>query len=1019
MKLHFEPDLPHQRDAIRAVCDLFAGHRPEPNLFTVRQPVVGGTADMFQSTGGYGNALKLLPDELLENLQQVQMRSELRPSAELKKDDYSFTVEMETGTGKTYVYLRTILQLNKEYGFTKFVIVVPSVAIKEGVLSTLKSTREHFAAEFPGLLYDFFAYDSADIQLVRDFATKSTVQIMLTTVGAINKFGDEAAARAEEVDEGKRRAKSANVMYRVNERTGDDRPIDVIAGTRPIVIVDEPQSVYGGLDGKGGKALKKMAPLCTIRYSATHIDKENMIYRLDAIDAYQQELVKQIAVASPKLLDGQNQAYVRVISVSYAGKSRVPSARIEVDAARSASVVRTELHVSGGEDLEELTGRTLYQGYRIGEIIADKGNECIQLLSDGQERYLAEGEEIGGLGANQFERLMLRKTIEVHLKNELRLKSQGIKVLSLFFIENVSDYRKYLDDGTPVKGELAVLFEEEYSKVAKQPMYRTLFNDVDLVSTAAQVHDGYFSVDKRVHSPFDGDRELAKTASRELLDGTTFNLIMRDKERLLKFETPLKFIFSHSALKEGWDNPNVFQICNLRHMEGERQRRQTIGRGLRICVNQKGIRVRDTNVNTLTVIAREGYAEFAEKLQKELEDPKTGIGIKFGIVDTFQFSGIAVEDGAGNLKPLGDEQSKALFTDLQTKGYLDKSGKITSQLRRALRDDRVDIPDEFQAQRERIVKLLTKLAGKLDIKDSDNQIHLHPNRVILDGNDFQELWNRIKHQTVYRVKVDTDKFVAACLDQLSKLDNVPVARVIWEQVDLEMTLAGVSTANLSESSAPPLGNLGIELPDLLTDLEDATGLTRRTLLRIVIESGRLEQFRSNPRFFVDMFAKILNRQKKLALVEGIRYQRLGGEAYYAQELFDKGVFTGYLQELHNSRKAVFDQFNCDSDVERRFAEKLDGNDNVKVYAKLPSWFKIPTPLGPYNPDWAVLIDTAEGQRLYLVAETKGTNLLGELRATEEAKILCGKAHFEALRVAGDTSIRFQHGDTLDYVLGQL
>jgi type III restriction enzyme len=626
MKLHFEPNLDYQLQAIEAVCDLFRGQEICRTEFTVTRDVAHpqGRLAFAESDLGVGNRLTLLDDELLKNLADIQLRHGLPPSDTLASGD--FTVEMETGTGKTYVYLRTIFELNKRYGFTKFVIVVPSVAIKEGVYKSLQITEEHFKGLYAGVPFDYFLYDSAKLGQVRNFATSSSIQIMVVTVGAINK-------------------KDVNNLYKDSEKTGGEKPIDLIKATRPIVIVDEPQSVDGGLEGRGKEALDAMSPLCTLRYSATHVDKHHMVYRLDAVDAYEKRLVKQIEVASATVEDAHNKPYVRLVSVT--NRRGTVSARAELDMQTAGGGVRRqEVTVQDGDNLEQTTGRALYADCRIGEIRVAKGDEYLELRVSGGELILRPGGAWGDVGALAVQREMIRRTIREHLEKEKRLRPQGIKVLSLFFIDEVAKYRSYDANGNSVKGDYARIFEEEYRRAANLPDYRTLFQEVDLTRAAVEVHNGYFSIDKKGGWTDTAENNQANRDNAE----RAYNLIMKEKEKLLGFDTPLKFIFSHSALKEGWDNPNVFQICTLRDIQNERERRQTIGRGLRLCVNQQGERVRGFEVNTLTVVAMESYEHFAENLQKEIEQDT---GIRFGVVEPHQFAGITVAGPNGSTAPLG------------------------------------------------------------------------------------------------------------------------------------------------------------------------------------------------------------------------------------------------------------------------------------------------------------------------------------------------------------------------------
>lgn len=984
MKLHFESNLDYQHAAIEAVCDLFRGQEICRTEFTVSiqgtRTVVGqgelgltggsfsqGELGLVQNELGVGNRLTLLDDEILENLQEIQLRNGLRPSPSLSSGD--FTVEMETGTGKTYVYLRTAFELNKRYGFSKFVIVVPSVAIKEGVYKTLQITEDHFRSLYAGVPVEYFMYDSGKPERVRNYATSQHIQIMVVTVGAINK-------------------QDVNNLYKDSEKTGGEKPIDLIRATRPVVIVDEPQSVDGGLQGRGKEALGLMNPLCTLRYSATHADKHHQVFRLDAVDAYERELVKQIEVASAGIDGEHNKAYARLVSVS--NRTNRIRAVVELDVQRGTTVSREEVTVQAGDDLEQVTGRPLYEGYLVDDIGCRKGDEYLQLSN--QESPLRIGEAIGGVDEDAVKRQMIRRTIEEHLDKELRLRPQGIKVLTLFFIDVVEHYRKYDSNGAPIKGKYAAMFEAEYKAVAAKPKFRSLFQEIDLGLEAAEVHDGYFSIDKKGKwlDTDEGNQTNRDNAER------AYNLIMREKEKLLGFETKLKFIFSHSALREGWDNPNVFQICALREMGTERERRQTIGRGLRLCVNQDGERQRGFGVNTLTVVATESYQDFADNLQKEIE---ADTGIRFGIVETHQFAAIAVKDETGEAKPLGVEKSEAIWAHLKASGFVDAKGKVQDALRTALKNKTLTLPEEFASQQAEVAEILKKLAGGLTVKNADDRKQIKTRQAVLASPEFKALWDRIKHKTTYRVMFDNEALIASCIQAIKELSPVTKTRLQWRKADLAIGKGGVE-ANETGASAPiVLEEQDIELPDLLTELQDRTQLTRKSLVRILNESERLDDFKKNPQQFIDLVADIVNRAKRMALVDGIKYQRIGDDAYYAQELFNQEELTGYLKNMLPATKAVYEYVVYDSvGVEKGFAEDMEKNEAVKVYAKLPGWFRVPTPLGTYNPDWAVLVEVDGKEQLYFVVETKGSLFDEDLRDKESAKIKCGRAHFEALAV---------------------
>ena len=984
MKLHFEPNLDYQLQAIEAVCDLFRGQEVCRTEFTVVRNAADAQAGLgfAESDLGTGNRLNLPDEEIFANLNDVQLRNGLSPSAALDSGD--FTVEMETGTGKTYVYLRTIFELNKRYGFTKFVIVVPSVAIKEGVYKSLQITDDHFRALYSGAPFEYFLYDSAKLGQVRNFATSPQIQIMVVTVGAINK-------------------KDVNNLYKDSEKTGGEKPIDLIRATRPILIVDEPQSVDGGLQGRGREALVAMNPLCTLRYSATHANEHHMVYRLDAVDAYERKLVKQIEVASATVKDAHNKPYVRLVSTR--NQRGTISAKVELDMETTTGVRRREAMVQDGDDLEQTTGRAIYHNCRIGEIRVKTGDEFVELRVPGGEHFLRLGEAYGDVDTLAVQREMIRRTIREHFDKEKRLRPQGIKVLSLFFIDAVDRYRQYDDAGHPVKGDYARIFEEEYQRLAKHPDYQSLFD----AASAKDVHNGYFSIDKKGGWTDTAENNQSNRDNAE----RAYNLIMRDKEKLLSLETPLKFIFSHSALREGWDNPNVFQICTLRDIRTERERRQTIGRGLRLCVNQKGERQRGFGVNMLTVIATESYEEFAENLQQEIE---TDTGIRFGVVETHQFAAIPVVGADGQTTALGSEASKNVWDHLKAEGYIDATGRIEDALRVALEDDTLSVPEEFAEQHQEIAKVLRKLAGRLTIKNADERCSIRPRRAVLHSPEFKALWDRIKHKTTYRVEFDNQDLLVQCIKALDDAPPIPRPRLQWRKADIAIGQSGVEATEREGAASVVLDEDDIELPDVLTELQDRTQLTRRSIQRILCESARLADFKRNPQQFIELAAQAINRCKCLALVDGVKYQRLGDEYYYAQKLFENEELTGYMKNiLSDATKSVYDQVVYDSEIEKSFAEELANSTEVKVYAKLPGWFTVPTPLGSYNPDWAVLVEKDEGERLYFVVETKASLFASDLRYAERAKIECGKAHFAALNVS-ESPAHYRIARSLDDLL---
>ncbi|HNP50535.1 MAG TPA: DEAD/DEAH box helicase family protein [Nitrosomonas nitrosa] len=1009
MKLHFEDDLDYQKAAIESVVSLFKGQEISRSEFTVMfQPNLSSSPTLSlgieEGQLGIGNRLLLVDEELEENLRNVQLANGLRPAEKLTSGD--FTVEMETGTGKTYVYLRTIFELNKNYGFTKFVIVVPSVAIKEGTYKTLQITQEHFDGLYPKAKgYEYFLYDSSKLGQVRNFATSSNIQIMVTTVGSINK-------------------KDVNNLYKENENTGGEKPIDLVRATNPIIIVDEPQSVDGGLTGKGKEALTAMNPLCTLRYSATHVDKHHMTFRLDAVDAYERGLVKQIEVASLQIESGNNKPYVRLESTH--NKQGSITAKIEIDVQRGKNVRREILTVEDGDDLEQITNRSIYENMQIGTITCGKDNESIEVKGDGFDQLLKPGDTIGGVDPDEIKRLMIRRTIKEHFDKELMfaVNKQPIKVLSLFFIDSVEHYRQYDEDGNPVKGKYAVMFEEEYRKLAKSGEYQSLFKEIDLDTDASEVHNGYFSIDKKGRSVNTDEGNQANRDNAE----RAYNLIMKEKEKLLSFDTKLKFIFSHSALKEGWDNPNVFQICTLRDMGSERERRQTLGRGLRLCVNQEGQRLRGNDVNTLTVIATENYEKFAENLQKEIEQDT---GIRFGIVEPHQFATIKTANDQGEISPLGVDQSEKIWQFLKAENYVDAKGKVQDSLRTVLKAGNFKLSEEIkkeliqaygEAQADVIAtdvqSVLRKLAGKLDIKNADDRRTIRTREAVLQSDEFKALWERIKYKTTYRVEFDNLKLINDCADAIRACPPITKTRAQFRKADIAIGKGGVTADETSASGFTTIHENDIELPDIITDLQDKTQLTRKSIVQILRNSRRLQDFARNPQQFMDYCSEAINRTKRLALVDGIRYTKIGENHFYAQELFQQEELKGYLKNTLETQKSVYTHVVYDSDgVEKSFAEDLEKNEKVKVYAKLPAWFKVPTPLGTYNPDWAVVVEDDGAEKLYFVVETKDSTWWDDLRHLEGAKIKCGEKHFDEIARVIENPAQYIKAKDVDGMMG--
>ena len=987
MKIKFSADLDFQADAVASIVDLFEGQETCQTNFTVGSLATSAQMGLYESDLGIGNRLKLLDEDILSNIGKVQLRNGLKPSTEL--GDLNFTVEMETGTGKTYVYLRSIFEMHRRYGFTKFIVVVPSIAIKEGTKKALEMTEEHFKALYDNVRFDHFVYDSQKLGQVRNFATSDCIQIMVINIDAFRRSFTDPTKESK-----------ANIIHRPHDRMTGSKPIEFIQATNPIVIIDEPQSV--DTTKKSADALASLNPLCTFRYSATHRDKHHQVFRLDSVDAYERKLVKQIEVAGITVADSHNNAFVRLVSVD---NRKGVTAKIEYDAIRGGQIRREQKVVKTGTDLVELSGgRDVYEGYIVEDIWCAEGEEYISFT--GTEEIVRLGQSIGEVDQDQYKRLQIRKTIEEHLDKELRLRPQGIKVLSLFFIDRVAHYRSYDADGNSVKGKYARMFEEEYAKAVKKPKYATLFEGADLTTAAAGVHNGYFAQDKKKDAG--GTARFAESKG----DGTTaadegaYQLIMQDKERLLSFDSKLKFIFSHSALREGWDNPNVFQICTLNETTSVMKKRQEIGRGLRICVNQDGERVYGFEVNTLTVMANESYEEFARKLQKEIEDDT---GIRFGVVEKHLFANIPVLAEDGTRQALGVKASQVVWQHLKDGEYVDARGKVTDKLRRALKANDLPLPAAVAAQADLITALLTKVAGSLNVKNADERTAVRLNKERFLGEDFKALWDRIKFKTTFRVNFDTEKLIQACADEIKKSPVVTQARFVYRKSKAEIGRGGIGMGEATQQVSNYHAD-HVKPPDLVSFLQDETNLTRRSVVEILRRSGRLPDFKRNPNKFIEQVSEVIKKQMRLFIVDGIKYHRIGDEAVYGQELFKDQELFGYLSKnMLEAKKSVYDHVVYDSDVEREFADRMDKSDDVRVYAKLPGWFKIETPLGTYNPDWAVLVDREGVERVFFVVETKGTLLADALRPSEAAKINCGKAHFEAL----NTGVGFAVANTYD------
>ncbi len=980
MKLKFDSTLSYQLEAIKSVTDLFEGQPARSSGFQID---FGKGGSMYNDLG-IGNDLALSGELIVQNLHAIQSRNNVPKSRLLQEEgaayDFpNFSVEMETGTGKTYVYLRSIFELNKLYGFKKFIIVVPSVAIREGVTSSIKLMRDHFRGLYNNVAFDHFVYQSKDLSRVRQFAVNNEVQIMVINIQAFQKDAGENVDYATLNDEQKKRL---NVIHQEQDRMSGRRPIEYVQATRPILIIDEPQSVDN--TEKSQKAIRNLQPLFCLRYSATHSNPYNLLYQLDPVRAYDLRLVKQIEVIDASGAQDYNQTFVRLDAVGYWPKTaKTPQAKVTIFEETPNGTHEKQLKIKHGTNLASQTNRTDYEGYLVTNINAEPDNEYVEF----QNGIITERfQESGGM-ADERIKSQIEQTVEAHFAKEKKLKGKGIKVLSLFFIDHVKSYRSYDDDGNPAKGKIAQWFEEAYTATSSKWHYTGL-----IPYRAEEVHDGYFSADRKKGKIVD----LLDTSGSTAKDDETYELIMKDKERLLSPDVPLRFIFSHSALKEGWDNPNVFQICTLREMGTDRERRQTIGRGLRLPVNQDGDRVYDDQINRLTVIANETFENFAKGLQSEIEaaiDPSGNF--KFGRLPQLAFTPVLNIAGTGYLT---QEESHEIWQCVAEQGMIDSYGDITTAFTPAKADFTVTLPEKYTGLEDAVIGRIERFLPRDFVKNGRDRQKVTYNKRVELNTDFQALWNKISQKTRYSVEFKTSELVTLAAGKVSSMAEIKPVLIEITKRDLAIKESGLEGGKITSSRTHLVQNEQ-PLPDILAFLQRETELTRRTLVEILKQSGRLKDFTLNPQSFMTETARMINRALHELIIDGIKYEPIKGQ-YYEMRLFEVEEIEEYLSRLYTiqstDNRTPFNYIACDSGPEEEVAKLLDADERVKFFCKLPRWFKVATPLGDYNPDWAVVVD--DTQKLYLVRETKSTLDRDKRRSTENKKVDCGKAHFKALGV---------------------
>jgi len=990
-----------QQDAARAVVEVFRG-QPLQDAFAYRRDVGKGVLDL-EIQGFRNHDLVLSDDVLTQNIRQVQISQDLQPIDRVLRDangTLALSIEMETGTGKTYTYIKTMYELYKHYGWTKFIIVVPSVAIREGVIKSLETMGDHFAEEY-GERMQHFVYDSAQLTAIDQFASDSKIHVMVINTQAFNATGADARRITMKLED---------FAWR--------KPIDVIGQTRPILIIDEPQSVLGAdKKNKTRQGLQQFNPLFSLLYSATHRkdDIYNQIYRLDAIDAFNKRLVKKIEVMGVEQVGTTaTNGYLYLDSIVLSKKKgEAPRAHISFDATTKVGLRIATRLVDEGFDIYAESGDL--EAYRNGYIIEriDGAKGCIR-LSSGQEIY--EGQAIGAITEDILRRIQIRTTIQKHFEREQQLYKQGIKVLSLFFIDAVEKYRIYEAGGETRKGRWAEIFEEEYSSVYNE-MIQDLFMEEDYKQylnkiTATDTHAGYFSQDRK-------GKMIDSTVKRgETVSGDTdaYQLIMRDKERLLSFAEPTRFIFSHSALKEGWDNPNVFQICALKQSDSEVKKRQEVGRGMRLCVNQQGERqdsdllgdgVYDTNI--LTVVASESYKDFSEALQKELAESITSRAV---LVTAALFTGKTIVKANGEKQKISESQAATIMEELISAGYVKKQ-KLTEKYFEDKKAGTIQL-DEWQGEQDAIIKELDKVFSpevlKVDNGRGKETAKFQAERFA--KKEFQGLWKRINSKTYYEVNFETEGLILKAIAGLNESLHVTEIHIAITAG----TLANInSKEELEEGRAMQVGTtrnvkvneavaIGVRY-DLVGELVQRTGLKRSTIAAILtgIKPETFGMYRKNPEEFIIRASNIINEQKAIAVIEHITYHKMNQE--YDVSIFSEQELRGRIGiDAIQSEKSLYDLVIVDSQgVEKHFAEQLEQQDAVEVYTKLPRGFYINTPVGKYNPDWAIVFREGEVKHIYFVAETKGSEDITQLRAIEHAKIECASRHFASI---SDSKLKF-------------
>lgn len=992
MKLRFKHQK-FQADAANAVCDVFAGQPYRTHPYLIDQ----GISDQYQMnllagmefTGWSNQPISSALNEsvILDNLNKIQRNYQIEPSRKLE-GRYNLTVEMETGVGKTYTYIKTMYELNKRYGWSKFIVVVPSVAIREGVYKSFQITQDHFVEEYNKKIR-YFIYNSSQLTEIDRFASDSSINCMIINSQAFNARGKDARRISMKLDEFRSR-----------------RPIDILAKTNPILIIDEPQSVEGAATVD---RLKEFNPLMTLRYSATHRKDRifNMVYRLDAMEAYNKRLVKKIAVKGISVSgSAATEGYVYLQSINLSKDN--PTATIEFDYKGAKAIRKITRTVGEGYNLYENSGGL--DEYKNGFVVLRiDGRDSSVEFTNGTKIFA--GDVIGAVNEDQLRRIQIRETILSHLERERQLFYKDIKVLSLFFIDEVAKYKQYNAAGQALNGEYADIFEEEYQQIMESyqrelgdEAYMTYLNGISAEAT----HAGYFSIDKRSNRVVDS--KLTDRKERTSDDADAYELIMKNKERLLDFKEPVRFIFSHSALREGWDNPNVFQICTLKQSGSEVRKRQEVGRGLRLSVNQTGERMdvntlgEDVhNINVLTVVANESYDSFAAALQSEIAEAVADRPVR---VTMDLFKGRVIKDSDGIEQTVDANLAQIIYEELVINGYVYR-GELTDKYYEDKKENTVVFPREVADSAESILNILDSIYDSRRLQPEDarrNNVELKLDKAKLGLPEFKKLWERINIRSAYVVDFDTDELIQKSIKSLNK--NLKVSKIIVKVEHGEMGEIG-SKEELEQGAAfvrdkAEIYSVGANLNtsvkyDLIGKLVTETMLTRAAVVNILmgIEKVVFDQFKENPEEFILKAGNLINEEKATVIIQHITYNKLN--AVYETDIFTEPTMKARLGvNAMPAKRHLYDHVIYDSNGEKEFASALDTSAEIAIYVKLPNGFYINTPVGKYNPDWAIAFHEGQVKHIYFVAETKGSMSSMQLRAVEDAKIHCAREHFKAI-----------------------